>query len=124
MNDKPKGVKYVIGLFGALGGLLACAVAWHVFGKPTAFMPEVGQVHPLSIAVTLSVAGILLFAAFSLSRTASRWAWILALLLNVLLLGSVLILPLLVASLIVLLKRKTREHFGIIRQEHQHAAAG
>ena len=113
---KTRGVKYVIGLFGVLGALLVAIVVWQLFGNPTVHMPGVGHINPPWIAFTLFVAAVLLLSAFSLSRTTSRWAWALALLLNVLLLGSVLILPLLIASLIILLKRTTREHFEITKR--------
>ena len=113
---KTRGVKYVIGLFGVLGALLVAIVVWQLFGNPTVHMPGGGHINPPWIAFTLFVAAVLLLSAFSLSRTPSRWAWALALLLNVLLLGSVLILPLLIASLIILLKPTTREHFGITKR--------
>ena len=112
MNDKPKGLSFVIGLFGSLSLLLFSLALWHILGQPTPYA-QATEVNVNWLGLSLLVASILLLSAWSLHTTKTPLAWTFALLLNFLLLGSVVILPLLIVSAHILLKRNTREHFGV-----------
>jgi len=110
---RPKGIRYVTALFVCLGVLILACVGWAVFGFSIEHIDVPTTLRPKWVLLSTTVGLLLLFAAAGI-RAGKRQAWILGVVLNILLLGSVLLLPLLIPSLVILLKKETRD---FVKQE-------
>jgi hypothetical protein len=105
----PAGLKYVSRLFVALGACVLLAEGLALFGHTTGYV-DVPRTPPSPAWIILwSCVACLLIISGRGILSGHRTAWWIAITLNVLLFGSVLLLPLLIPSLIILLKKPTRD---------------
>lgn len=121
-TNYPKGVRFVKGYFWFMGTAIAVLSAWILwshtdsfpFDRNPYFQDSHSKIRPLWVLNTSLLACIHFICAANFLK-GKRWVWITSLALCILTIGSITF-PLIVACIVILLKRNTRQFFGIIRQ--------
>ncbi len=111
----PKGLRSLSWMFAAIGVAMAVVMVWALFGK---FRPDSGDASFVPRMQWFIVWGIIaagyVFCA-ALFRSGKRIVWWCAVVLCILLIGSVVLAPFLIIGLFVLTRRNTRRFFKIGR---------